>query len=521
MVVILTALVPVSSVKGVSTTLTQSYCASPLNGNWATNGVCTIPAGSSGVIPTGDELVLNEYTQIIVNGTLTVNGKFTLQGGTLGTNSGGTLTNNGAIEHRTSTTGGLNNFGTFNNNASLLVATGAYFANYNAFTNSATLTINGEFDTYAQAGVNGSFTNTNTGVINIMSGGYYFGGPNTSTVNNGTININRNSSTYAQGTMSVHGSLTNASSITNLGIFRAKNLTNTNTGTLLNESYGDMKCSESFSSFINEGTFTNRYLFQLSDGCIFTNKSTGTFNNMGITYIGEVIGTSIGVGTLLNEGTVNNTYQIILVAWGVDAGIKFHNENGAVITNDSGGVIELGKSSHLYNTGLIEHKNGVIKGGTTGDGILANYRWENPWDGDPGVINKYCAGSILVGVYGPAPIDLCAGTIVINKSTESYLWDDFTFTGSGSIGTFILDGDWDTTVPSTRTFSGLTLGTYTVTEATATGFKLTNIACTSTEGTADTTGTNLSTRTATIDLDGGETVTCTFTNSIERNTINY
>jgi len=96
-----------------------------------------------------------------------------------------------------------------------------------------------------------------------------------------------------------------------------------------------------------------------------------------------------------------------------------------------------------------------------------------------------------------------------------HLGDDFTFTGSGSIGTFILDGDYDTTVPSTRTFSGLTLGSYTVTEAAATGFTLTNLVCTSTEGTADTTVTNLSTRTATIDLDGGETVTCTFTNSID------
>jgi hypothetical protein len=159
----------------------------------------------------------------------------------------------------------------------------------------------------------------------------------------------------------------------------------------------------------------------------------------------------------------------------------------------------------------------VIQPGPTGSGKLINYSWKDPYTADPGVINKYCAGLITIPyseIFGPPPVDLCHGTIVITKNTEMHLSADFSFSGSGSLGTFNLDGDYDTTVPSTRTFSGLTLGSYTVTETEATGFTLTGLTCTSTEGAGDTTMTNLSTRTATIDLDGGETVTCTFTNSV-------
>ena len=76
---------------------------------------------------------------------------------------------------------------------------------------------------------------------------------------------------------------------------------------------------------------------------------------------------------------------------------------------------------------------------------------------------------------------------------------DFSF--SGGLGAFSLDDDADRTLPNERTFSGLAPGSYSVVEAAATGFTLTGITCTSTEA-GDTTTHNLSTRTATIDLDG-------------------
>jgi hypothetical protein len=195
-----------------------------------------------------------------------------------------------------------------------------------------------------------------------------------------------------------------------------------------------------------------------------------------------------------------------------DSGVRLHNDNGGVITNGTGSVIELGSSAKVYNTGLIEHSGAIQPKGSDVSGILANFRWDD--DKDKGVINKYCAGSITVTYFGDPPIDMCAGTIVIIKNTELKLGDDFTFIGSGSLGTFVLDDDYDPTLPNTMTFSGLTLGTYTVTEVETAGFTLTGLACATTEASGDTTTVNLETRTATIDLDGGETVTCTFTNSI-------
>ncbi len=84
---------------------------------------------------------------------------------------------------------------------------------------------------------------------------------------------------------------------------------------------------------------------------------------------------------------------------------------------------------------------------------------------------------------------------------------------AAAAGTFTLDGDYDTTVPSTRTFSGLTLGSYTVIEAEATGFTLTGLVCTSTEKRHDT-GQTSALALPPIISTGEETVTCTFTNGV-------
>jgi hypothetical protein len=508
---ILLVAAPAISVYGADSPLDESYCASPLKGNWSAN-TCTIPAGSSGEVPAGDSLWILTGTGIIVNGTLTVNGTLNLGGGNLGTNSGGIITNNGVIEHRTS--GEVNNYGAFNNNGSLLVAYGATLVNYNAFTTANSLIVYGELDNYS------SFTNT--GTVNLSKsagdpiGGIFFASVNTSTTNQGTLTISAGS------TMSVRGSLTNHGTLTNKGTFRAKNLTNSSTGTLYNDLNADWKCFETTNpSIINEGSFTNRYYLTLVDECIFTNKSTGTFSNTGITYVGQKKAeypwdTRLG-GSLVNEGSVSNTGSIILANnnWS-----EVLNANGAVISNsDAYSVLEVGVGSKVFNTGVIEHKQGVIRSGDLSfpnytTGYIYNY---SKTDGtDYGALNKYCAGTITFdyAYIDPDPVDMCTGTIVIIKNTESHFSDDFSFTGSGSLGTFSLDDDYESTLPNTRTFSGLTLGSYTVTEAEASGFTLTGLVCTSTEGTSDTTTWNLSTRTATIDLDGGETVACTFTNSI-------
>ncbi|MGD2057417.1 MAG: hypothetical protein PVI04_01700, partial [Anaerolineales bacterium] len=107
------------------------------------------------------------------------------------------------------------------------------------------------------------------------------------------------------------------------------------------------------------------------------------------------------------------------------------------------------------------------------------------------------------------------GTIAIVKDSQPDAAQDFAFSGSGPEGFdfgggFDLDDDLDGTLPNSITFTDLLPGSYSVTEAAALGWDLTDLECV--ETTSGSTVT-LATRTASIDLDPAETVTCTFTNT--------
>lgn len=100
------------------------------------------------------------------------------------------------------------------------------------------------------------------------------------------------------------------------------------------------------------------------------------------------------------------------------------------------------------------------------------------------------------------------GTITIQKITNPAGGMGFGFSNNipGGPSPFTLDHN------QTRTFTNIPNGTYTVTETDPTvtpgGFVLTDIVCNDMGST-----TNLATRTATIDLDPNEAITCTFTNT--------
>ena len=490
-------------------------CVSLLKGTWSSN-VCTIPVGNTGEVPSGVTLGVALGETIDVKGTLNINGILELQGGTLSNN--GTTNNNGTINNYSPPTAqqyGLKNYSTLNNNGSILITETTTLYNYgvfiNADTKAANLNIKGEFDNRYTPPYSGAFTNKASGLLNITVNGAYLAAQYTSTTNYGEIKIDG-----ANAEIDIY-SLTNHGTINNLGgTFQAVDLTNSNTGILYNDIYSNWTCGNSdWSKLTNEGSFTNRYIFNINHKCVFTNNSGATLDNQGNTYIGETNGDSPS-GTLLNQGSVSNTGKIILMGWGVDSGVRLHNDNSGVITNVIGSVIELDLNTKLYNTGLIEHK-GVIQPGSSGSGVFVNSRWESPYEGDPGIINKYCAGSITLpsgNYFGPAPVNMCTGTIVIRKDTVPDGPTNFSF--SGGLGTFSLDDDSDGTLPNERTFSGLTPGTYSVTEAAATGYSLTSLTCNSTGDDWDTTTVNQDTRTATIDLDGdiNETVTCIFTNTV-------
>jgi hypothetical protein len=113
------------------------------------------------------------------------------------------------------------------------------------------------------------------------------------------------------------------------------------------------------------------------------------------------------------------------------------------------------------------------------------------------------AGDQIRGQIAPPVVPITTGTINIVKSTSPAGGTGFTFTDNvpGSPGTFMLDDG------QTHTFVDVPIGTYTITENNAAGYSLTDVVCTD----GDSTG-NPFARTATVNLQGGENVTCTFRN---------
>ncbi|MFQ5524628.1 MAG: beta strand repeat-containing protein [Thermoanaerobaculia bacterium] len=107
----------------------------------------------------------------------------------------------------------------------------------------------------------------------------------------------------------------------------------------------------------------------------------------------------------------------------------------------------------------------------------------------------------FAGVVGPA-------VVIVKDAIPSPNAQDFSFSGSAPIGDFDLDDDADITLPSMMTFS-VPAGTYTVTEAPVPGWILTDIDCDDGNSSVE-----LGSGTATIVVDGAETVTCTFENSL-------
>ena len=115
------------------------------------------------------------------------------------------------------------------------------------------------------------------------------------------------------------------------------------------------------------------------------------------------------------------------------------------------------------------------------------------------------AGGSIRGQIGVPPAVVTTGTIRIEKRTSPAGGSSFGFTDNvpASGGTFTLaDG-------GAHTFTNVPAGTYTITEndPAASGYTLTDIAC----GDNDSSG-NPFARAATVNLQAGETVVCTFTN---------
>ena len=136
----------------------------------------------------------------------------------------------------------------------------------------------------------------------------------------------------------------------------------------------------------------------------------------------------------------------------------------------------------------------------------------------PRLVADFVAGFLYVDVHGPdvseelqpdqirgqiaAPVTApTTGTIRIVKATTPAGGTNFPFTETITNGAFTL-GDG-----GVRVFNNVAAGTYSVTEGVVSGWSLTDVTCSDGDSTA-----NTFTRTATVNLQGGETVTCTFRN---------
>ena len=153
---------------------------------------------------------------IIVDGTLTVNGTLDFAGRHAANNRGGTLINNGSLNHRTPV-GRLDRFRTSARSPTTgrsQWTAGATLKNYNVFTNAATLTVKGQLVNTVSSprAPYGSFTNTGTLLLSNSSGasdqGTFFAASDTSNTNHGTMTINdAHSAMYMPGSLTNHGEI--------------------------------------------------------------------------------------------------------------------------------------------------------------------------------------------------------------------------------------------------------------------------------------------------------------------------
>ncbi len=242
--------------------------------------------------------------------------------------------------------------------------------------------------------------------------------------------------------------------------------------------------------------------------------------------------------------------------------IGFTNVDGKTFANFPAGVLDM-RNFTAWNATItsVEYEDEDIPSGGTkttastfSTQIRINFTANDPtvlltWGGHIGSSLDWGAGNSAVDIggspyhtflvtfstddhTGPSPgnkeVQLAAsavmpsGTIIIIKDTDPDDPQDFTYSTTGGLtpSTFTLDdeaspgSDADSFI-NTQTYTGLIPGSYTVTEDPApTGFFFVSLSCTEDDTTSLTTTSGT---TATIELDPGETVTCTYLNN--KNTV--
>lgn len=189
------------------------------------------------------------------------------------------------------------------------------------------------------------------------------------------------------------------------------------------------------------------------------------------------------------------------------------------VINDNGGTASSGDfTMHVDDPGTdpSDFPGQVSPGTTTTVDPGAYAVTETGPTGYAASMSSDCTGTIAAGETKTCTITnndlppggLPVGKITIVKNTVPDGAQDFSFTTGPGLTAFSLDDDTDPALPNTIVFPNLVPNTvYTITEAQVPGWGQ-SVTCNNTD--QDTTASG---RAAAIDLDPGEDITCTFTNT--------
>ena len=292
--------------------------------------------------------------------------------------------------------------------------------------------------------------------------------------------------------------------------------------------------------------------FFLDDDADGTLPSSRTFNNLTpgtftVTEAADPAGwqfgslscTSTGAGT--STSTASKTATITLAGGGVATCTYVNNGTGSItVTKDA--VPNDAQDFQFNTTGgstvpasffLDDDADGTLPNTRTFTTVAAG-TYTVTEAADPtgwqfgslsctnsgGATSTSTAGKVATITLAPGGSASCTytnnkqGSITITKDAVPNAAQDFQFntTGGSTVpASFFLDDDADGTLPNTRTFTNVPLGTYTVTEAAdPAGWAFGSLSCTNSGGT---TSTSTAGKVATITIGAGGTASCTYVNN--------
>jgi len=271
----------------------------------------------------------------------------------------------------------------------------------------------------------------------------------------------------------------------------------------------------SFTNVANGGSASTAFDVVLSD-TFDANLALGTVNVISTQGTSGVSACAGGTSFTAGSSTVGQLVTATVSC--LDPGNSVTVTVNATIASSTSSGITIANSSSLTYTSLPGVRGNCSTAPFTCIGIgidgsgTGERNGSNGSGADNTVLNNYAVTS------NPVNTPVTYGSITITKDAIPNDPQDFTFTGAGPAGYdfgggFSLDDDTDGTLPNTHSFNNLVPGSYSVTEGGLLflNWSLTGLTCTDPDGGST---TDLVFATATIDLDAGESIICTFTNTV-------